>query len=290
MKAVVYYLTLPIIYFISVLPFGILYLLSDFVFVILYHGFKYRRKVVWTNLKNSFPEKEEKELEQIQKKFFKYFCDLVFETLKSLTISEKRLKKRIKLNGEEIFKDYFEKQQSVIIVMGHWGNWELGGARFASVPMHQLFVIYHPLHNKYFDSLVYKMRTRLGNGLYAMKDSLRGIIGDRNKMTATAFIADQTPSPKGAHWMEFLNQDTPVFKGTGKIAVKMNYPVVYVGIEKTSRGCYTVNVEKLVENPKESTEIEIIEKFTRRLERDIKSIPETWLWSHRRWKHKRSQN
>lgn len=290
MKAVVYYVSLPFLYFISILPFGLLYLLSDFMFFILYHILGYRKEVVWNNLKNSFPEKDDKELKIIRYKFFRYFCDLIVETVKSLTISNKALAKRIKFKDEEVFKEYFKKQQSVLIVMGHWGNWELGGARFASVPMHQLIVIYHPLHNKYYEELVYKMRTRLGNGLYAMKDSLRGIIGDRNKITATAFIADQTPVAKGAHWMQFMNQDTPVFKGTGKIAVKMNYPVVYVGIEKTGRGKYLVNVEKLVENPSGSTDIEIIEKFTKRLEEDIIRIPEIWLWSHRRWKHKRSQN
>ena len=290
MKAVVYYLTLPLLYFISVLPFGLLYVLSDFIFVILYHVIGYRKTVVWNNLKNSFPEKDDQVLKTIQYKFFRYFCDLTLESLKTMTISRSVLKKHVQFEGEAIFKEYFDKKQSVIIVMGHWGNWELGGARFALLPVHQLFVIYHPLHNKYFDKMVYNMRTRLGNGLYAMKDSLRGIIGNRNKTTATAFIADQTPSPKGAHWMQFLNQDTPVFKGTGKISTKMNYPVIYIGIERTARGKYCMKAEKLIENPGESTEIEIIEKFTQRLEQDIKRIPEIWLWSHRRWKHKRPTN
>lgn len=290
MKAVVYYLTLPLLYLISVLPFSILYLLSDFIFVILYHILGYRKAVVWNNLKNSFPEKDDKELKRIQYKFFRYLCDLSLESFKTLTISKKTLANRVKFEGEEIFKEYYDKNQSVVIVMGHWGNWELGGARFALLPVHQLFVIYHPLQNKYFEKLVYNMRTRLGNGLYSMKDSLRGIIGNRNNRTATAFIADQTPSPKGAHWMKFLNQDTPIFKGTGKVSTKMNYPVIYIGIEKTGRGRYLMKAEKLVENPKESNEIEIIEKFTQRLEEDIIRIPETWLWSHKRWKHKRPAN
>ncbi len=290
MNAAIYYLSLPFIYAISILPFWWLYRLSDFLFLILFHVFGYRKKVVFENLTKSFPEKSEQELRTIQRKFYRYFCDLVLETLKSITISRSSLAKRVQFNGSEIFEEYYKNGQSVIIAMGHFGNWELGGARFAIEPFHQLFVIYHPLQNKYFDKLVYRMRTRLGNGLYAMKDSLRGIIGDRNKLTATAFIADQTPSPKGAHWMQFLNQDTPVFTGTGKISKKMQYPVVYIGIHRVKRGYYEMRAEKLVEKPEEQTETYIIEAFTKRLEEDIAKQPEIWLWTHRRWKHKRQTN
>lgn len=290
MKAAIYYLSLPLLYFISVLPFWWLYRLSDFIFLILYRLVGYRKKVVFNNLKNSFPEKSEKELLQIQKRFYVYFCDLILETLKSLTISPNTLRKRIGFEGNELFENYYKEEQSTIIVMGHLGNWELGGARFAIEPFHQLFVIYHPLQNEYFDRLVYKMRTRLGNGLYAMKDSLRGIISNRNKLTATAFIADQTPSPKGAHWIQFLNQDTPVFMGTGKIATKMKYPVIYIGIKRLKRGYYSMQAEQLIADPAEHTAEEIVESFTQRLEKDIQEMPETWLWTHRRWKHKREKN
>ena len=173
--------------------------------------------------------------------------------------------------------------------MGHWGNWELGGARFAVEPLHKLNVIYHPQHNKYFNNLIVKMRTRLGNGLYAMKDTIRCIIRDKTEVTATAFIADQTPSPRGAYWMQFLNQDTPVFTGTGKIANKMNYPVIYAGIKRTRRGHYEILLEDLVSNPTEMQPDEIVKTFTQRLEKDIQAVPEIWLWTHRRWKHKRKQ-
>ena len=290
MKAVGYYFTLPFIYLISLLPFWCLYLLSDFLFVILYYIVGYRRTIVFNNLKNSFPNKTEEELKTIEKKFFRYFCDLVLETLKSITMSSKSVKDKVSFKGEEILKEYFNKNQSIIIVMGHWGNWEYGGARFALENLHQLFVIYHPLQNVYFDRLVFKMRTRFGNGLYTMNDSFRGIIRDKDKLTATAFIADQTPSAKSAHWMPFLNQDTPIFVGTGKIASKMKYPVIYIGINRIKRGSYEMVAEKLIEDPIESNAVEIIETFTKRLEKDIEKVPEIWLWSHRRWKHKRQLN
>ena len=287
MSAVTYYISLPLIYLISFLPFWWLYRLSDFLFIILYYVLGYRKSVVMLNLQNSFPEKSAHELKRIQYKFYQYFCDLILESLKTLTISASTAQKRVSFEGIEIFQEYFQQKQSTIIAMGHWGNWELAGARFAHEPIGQLFVIYHPLHNKHFNKLVYKMRTRLGNGLYPMNDVIRGMITNRAKVTHTAFIADQTPPRERAHWMTFLNQDTPFFTGTGKIATKMNYPVVYLGVRRVKRGYYEMKAEKLVPNPAEVTDIEILESFGKRLEMDIQEMPETWLWTHRRWKHKR---
>ena len=131
------------------------------------------------------------------------------------------------------------------------------------------------------------MRTRFGNKLYAMREVMREMIKNRNEINATAFIADQTPPPEGAYWTTFLNQDTPVFVGTEKIAQKLNYPIVYVTVSRPKRGHYLVNAEILVNEPKSTKEGEISELHTRRLEEDIKKQPEIWLWSHRRWKHKR---
>jgi Kdo2-lipid IVA lauroyltransferase/acyltransferase len=288
MNALIYYITLPIIYLISLLPFWLLYLISDGIYFIIFSVLGYRKKVVLTNLRNSFPEKSEKEIQEICRNFYQYFCDFILETIKTLTISPKSVKKHVLFNDNSNFKKFFEQQQSVILVMGHYGNWELAGARFALEPYHQLFVIYHPLSNKYFDKLVYHMRTRLGNKLYAMNDTLRGMIRDKNELTTTAFIADQTPSPKGAYWTRFLNQDTPVFTGTAKIAKKLDYPIIYATVKRLKRGLYSIETEILVENPSELDENEISEIHTKRLERDILENPEIWLWTHRRWKHKRN--
>ncbi|GJM33710.1 MAG: acetyltransferase [Saprospiraceae bacterium] len=287
MAAIIYYITLPLIYAISLLPFWLLYLLSDFTYLVLYKLIGYRTKVVHTNLKNAFPEKSDREIQQIQDRFYRYFCDLIFETLKTLSITPSVLKKRVKFKDVAVFEKFYQQKQSIIVVMGHLGNWELGGARFSQDPYHQLFVIYHPLRNKYFDGLVYHMRTRLGNKLYTMKNTFRGMISNRNEVTATAFIADQTPSPKGAFWTQFLNQDTPIFGGTAKIAKKLNYPIVYVSIKRPKRGYYEVDSELLIETPGAYTEDEISETHTRRLDRDIQENPDIWLWTHRRWKHKR---
>lgn len=284
-----YYIALPFLYGIAWLPFPLLYVLSDVLFVLLFHVIGYRRKVVRTNLRNSFPEKGAAELYRIERDFYRWFCDLVLETLKTLTISPATVDARIHVEGTEVLKRHFEAKRSVILVMGHWGNWELGGARFSTLGLHKLNVIYHPLHNEKFNGLIVRMRTRLGNGLYPMKEAVKYMVRDRHEVTATAFIADQTPPPETAYWTTFLHQDTPVFRGTGRIALKLDRPIVYVGIDRPKRGRYIMRFEALVDDPKGLTEDELNELHTRRLEQDIRYRPSIWLWTHRRWKHRRPE-
>lgn len=287
MNAIIFYISIPFIYLISVLPFWLIYRISDCVYFLVYYIVGYRKKIVFKNLRNSFPEKSDKEILLIRKNFYKYFCDLMLETLKTLTISAKSAQKRVLVENKNIIEEFYKKNQSIIIVLGHLGNWELAGAGFSQVGLHKMYIIYHPLSNKYFDKLIFKMRTRLGNKLYAMNDTLKGMIRNKSETTATAFIADQTPSPRGAYWTTFLNQDTPVFIGTEKIARKLNYPVVYASIKRIKRGIYNLSFELIERDPKSTNEGEISELHTKRLEKDIQSQPETWLWSHRRWKHKK---
>ncbi|MEL7120688.1 MAG: lysophospholipid acyltransferase family protein [Bacteroidota bacterium] len=287
MQGILYYLALPMIYIISLLPFRVLYLLSDGMYLFIYKLLGYRKKVVGENLRKSFPEKTEQEIQQIQSQFYRYFCDLILETLKTLTIQPKVLMKRVTFENGQVYEQFLKKNQSVIVVMGHLGNWELGGARFSQTGYHQLYVIFHPLANKYFDKLLYHMRIRLGNKLYSMKETFKGMIKNRKEVTATAFIADQTPQPQDAYWTTFLNQETPVFRGTAKIARKLKYPIIYVSIHRIKRGYYQVNNELLLEDPTQLSEDEISELHTRRLESDIVESPAFWLWTHRRWKHKK---
>jgi KDO2-lipid IV(A) lauroyltransferase len=289
MSAILYYLALPFLYLVSYLPFKAMYLLSDVFYLLIYRLFGYRKKVVTENLKNSFPEKSATEIDKIRRDFYHYFCDLMLETIKTLSISPAALKRHFKCGDISVFEHYYKEKQSVIVVMGHLGSWELGGAYFSQLPVHQLYVIYHPLANKYFDRLFFRMRTRSGTRLYAMKDTFRGMVKNRKEVTATAFIADQTPAPGSAHWMTFLNQDTAVFKGTETIARKLDYPVIYLSVIREKRGQYTLNSELLVEHPQQLPENTVTEMHTKRLEQDIVNYPETWLWSHRRWKHKRPE-
>lgn len=287
MGAIGYYLLLPLIYGVALLPFPLLYLLSDVLQLLLFGVFGYRLKVVRQNLRNSFPEQSEAELKQVEHAFRRWFCDLMLETIKTLTITPKQVTGRITVEGTEVLQRYYDQGTSVMLVMGHLGNWELGGARFSQLPLHHLNVIYHPLENRHFDRLFIRMRTRLGNGLYPMKDTMRCMLRDRGEVTATAFIADQTPSPDRAYWTTFLNQDTPVFRGTESIARKLDRPVIYLGIDQPRRGHYAMRFELLEADPASTAEGSITERHTRRLEADIRRHPAIWLWTHRRWKHKR---
>lgn len=289
MQAILYYISLPLLYVISLLPFPVLYALSDFMYFVLYHVLGYRKKVVFGNLRNSFPDKSEAEIEELGKKYYRYLCDLTLETFKTLTISKQSMIKHCRFTDEAVatLNGIAAEGKSIILVLGHLGNWEWAGNSFSLLCKHHLYVIYHPLSNKHFDGLMYRMRSRFGTGLIPMKDTFRRMLAQRDELTATAFIADQSPQPDGAHWMTFLNQDTPVFKGTEVIANKINYPIVYGSVKKIKRGYYEVGVEVLEGVPKGTAEGYITELHTRRLEQDIIAQPEVWIWSHRRWKHKR---
>ena len=289
MAALVYYLIIPFIYLISVLPFPVLFLLSDFLYFLIYYVAGYRKKVVLENLRNAFPEKSDKEIKRICKDFFQYLCDLMLETLKMLTISTNGILEHCKFapGSKEVFDKLADENKSLILVMGHVGNWEWSGHPFSLLLRHQLYVLYHPLANKYFDRLMYHIRTQNGTKMMPMRNAYKEMLLHKNELTATAFIADQTPQPNNAYWIKFLNQDTPVFKGTEVIAKKMNLAVVYACVKRVKRGYYEMHAELLTEDPASLPDGKLSEMHTTRLEQDILAQPETWLWSHRRWKHKK---
>lgn len=290
MQAITYYLALPFLYLVAILPFPLLYGFADFLFVLLYFVLGYRKKVVLQNLRNAFPEWPEAERRRLARRFYRYLCDLILETQKTLVIPRCVMLRRCVISEKagQLLDDLHAQNRHCIIVMGHFGNWEWAGNTFSLTRKHQLYVIYHPLQNKYFNDHIIGMRTRFGTKLIPMQDTMRLMLQHRNDPpAATAFIADQTPQPDRAYWMTFLNQDTPVFLGTEKIAQKLNYPIVYVSVKRVRRGRYVIDAELLFDSPKDTASGEITEAHTHRLEKDILGRPETWLWSHRRWKHKR---
>lgn len=283
-----YYLALPFIYLLAALPFKVMYAFSDFLCFILYNLIGYRKDVVEGNLRNSFPDKSEAEIKAISKKYYHYLCDLILESLKKINIDEKVAIERCKFSSTSILDRLRSENKSVIILMGHYGNWEWAGSTFTLSTNYQLYVIYKTLSNKYFEDLMCKTRTMFGTKIIKMENTLKDILNNKNNPSAYAFIADQTPSnSQTAYWTTFLNQDTALFTGAEKIAKKLNYPVVFVNIVRDKRGYYTIHEELLFENPKDTKDNEITETYIKRLEQEIIKMPETWLWSHRRWKHKR---
>ncbi|TAE17107.1 MAG: lipid A biosynthesis acyltransferase [Bacteroidetes bacterium] len=288
MQAVVYYAIFPFLYLLASLPFGALYVVSDGLYrLLLLTG--YRKKVVMENLRNSFPTKTEAEIKQIYRAYYRYLCDLVLETLKTMRMTEKQARQRCVFHKADWLDKLHAEGKSILIVMGHHGNWEWAGPSFTLNNPYQLVVIYRPLSHPYFERMTSQMRTKFGTRITPVNNTLRDMVANRSQVTATAFIADQTASPDNAYWTTFLNQDTAVFTGPEKLAKKFNYPVVYMNVRRPKRGYYEVTPELLFLNPKDTAEGEICETFTRRLEKEILLQPETWLWSHKRWKHKRVQ-
>ena len=286
MQALSFYLLYPIIYVIASLPFRVLYIFSDFLYYLIRLS-GYRREVVLANLRNSFPEKSPADINTLCNNYYRYLCDLILETLKTLTMTEKETRERVKFHNTDWLDKLYQEKNSIMIVMGDYGNWEWAGPSFALSTKFRLIVIYRPLSNVYFEKMMTRMRTKFGTRITPVDKTLRDMVSYRNEITATAFIADQTATKKNAYWTTFLNQDTAVFTGPEKLSKKFNYPLVYMNVHRVRRGYYDIIPELLFEKPENTGENEISEAFIKRLEMEIKSDPTPWLWSHKRWKHKR---
>lgn len=284
------YLGVFLIKLVSRLPFPLLYALSDFFYILIYHLVGYRRKVVKENLKNAFPNLTDDERKQIEKKFYHHLCDVFIETTKLSSFTEEELKKRVKIKNSERFYELVNEGRNMTVVFGHYHNWEwFAQALPIYIPI-TTYGIYKPLHNKVFDKLFYDMRIRFGIVALPMQTSMRTLIKNSNKQFSIAVIADQTPSSSDTnYWTKFLNQDTPVFMGTEKISKHFDSVVVFMDINQVKRGYLEFEFVILAENTAELKEFEITELHTRYLEKRIIEKPEFWLWSHRRWKHKASE-
>lgn len=280
-------IALPI-YLLFSLPLWALYGLSTFLFWILYYLIGYRKKVVRENLKKSFPQKHQTELLLIEKQYYKHMVDVIIETLKLTTISKRQLMQRVSFKNLELIEQLKKENRSYVFVLGHQGNWEWCGPAFALHQVSTLYGIYHPLSNRFFDWLMVNIRTRHGMKLVPMSQVMRSMNKLKVEFAGLAFIADQTPLPETAYWTNFLHQDTPVFVGTEKLAKRFNFPVIYASNQKVKRGYYQIEFKLLSNNPAQTNEGWITTEHTKMLETDINQNPSYWLWSHRRWKHKRS--
>jgi len=289
MGAIAYYIFYGINWFLSLLPLRILYLFSDLVYFVLYHIVSYRRKVVSTNLKNSFPEKTDEERKTIEKKFYSHLADLIVEILKMTHMSKKEQIKRYTYTNLEVIDKLREEKRDIIAVLGHYNNWEWP-TLLPYYLKYKTIIIFKPLQNKYFNGFFNDQRSKYGIVLTPTSLIIREIIKYKiNKInTFSVFISDQIPA-KGdiKYWTTFLNQDTAVFTGAGKIAAKYDMAVVFFHIQKVKRGHYNLDIELLHEHTTGLSEEAITETHVRRLEEIIREKPEFWIWSHRRWKHEK---
>ncbi len=279
------------IWLLTLLPLKVLYVLSDFIYVIVYYIAKYRRKVVRANLTKSFPEKSLEDIIQIEKKFYHYFCDLFIETMYQINMSEKEILKRVKIVNADIINDFYLQNKSVMLMTAHYCNWEwLSSLTLSLSHKNSLHNIYKKLKDKSFDQFMIDIRTKYSAGVIEMQDLFKTMLHKRNQneLATYGMISDQRPAAQSIRfWMTFLNQDTPVFVGTEQLSKKFDYPVVFLVISRIKRGYYSAEVKLLESEPKNTAPNEITEKYMRMLEENIKAAPEYWLWTHNRWKYKR---
>lgn len=291
MKNLTYYLSFTLWFIISLLPLWIFYRLSDGLYYLVYHVVRYRRRVVYANLRSSFPEKSEAEIERIAKDFYSFFCDYIVETLKFFSMGEKNIRKRMKFEGLGQVKEDFANGRSVSVYLGHYCNWEW----ISSLGLHldeQCGQIYHPLENATLDRLFLYMRGRFKAQSIKMDDTFLTILKwkKEGRKNIVGYIADQVPGYNNIHyWADFLHHDTPVFTGAERISKIMDTAVYYIDVERPRRGYYVARFIKIADTLNEHPVFFATEQYFRLLEKNIQRAPQYWLWSHKRWKRTREE-
>lgn len=282
MEKIVFYV---LVYPLSFLPLRFLYLLSDFFYLLLRTIVPYRKKVIETNLQRSFPTKNKEEIHKLRNAFYRHFTNLLAEGIKNLSISEKELRKRIKVLNPEIMDDLYAKNKSVLLVSGHYNNWEwiiTGQSLFFK---HQALGIGTPLTSKFWDKKLNELRARFGMVILNSKTVKAYFEKLGSKPVATLILSDQSPGDATkSYWMPFLNQQTAVLFGCEQMAHQYQHAVVFYALRKLKRGYYEMELTCITENPSEMEWGEITEKHTQLLEKEIQENPAFWLWSHKRWK------
>jgi KDO2-lipid IV(A) lauroyltransferase len=268
-----------------------LYWISDLVYFVAYYLMGYRKNVVRQNLKNSFPHLKQEELKKIEKKFYKHFADFLVESAKSISISDKEIKKRCAIINPELINQYHDDGKNVIVLCGHYNNWEYYAVGIAQQMKHKTIAAYRPLKNKFFDNVILKSRQRFGIQMLSMRSIPRYFskMKESDNPTMSIMVNDQSPgNPKTAYWNTFLNQETGWMKGAEKLARKYNQAVMFGCIRKVKRGFYEVTFYPITEKPKEEKDGYILDKHAEYLEMVIQENPQYWLWSHKRWKHNKN--
>jgi KDO2-lipid IV(A) lauroyltransferase len=278
-------------YLISRLPFPVLYTLSNFMAFVAGNVLGYRKKIILKNLKNSFPQKDERELQRLLPAIYRNITDIMVETFKLLTIPEKELSRRVRFKNFDVIEKYHNRNRTVIAVTSHVCNWEW---ILASCSLHlsaPVDAVYQVIKNRYFDSLMIRIRGRFGSIPVEKKVLYRESLKKRNITHVVALVADQSPprADTNVYWTKFLNQETAFFNGMERLASGFDWPVIYVNMFRKSRGFYEIEFQELEINPANAQKNSILEKYAEILEKTIIQHPESWLWSHNRWKRKPDQ-
>ena len=289
MQLVVFILVYPLIWFVSILPFRILYVFSDIVYVLVYHVIGYRKKVVRKNIAMALPHLSEKERLNIEKKSFHHLCDMFLEMMKTMTISKKEMNKRFVFTNLELYKALEKKQKSIALMIAHYATYEWVISMNRKIEF-EGFAIYKKVNNKYFDKLVRNIRSKFKATLITTSQTIPVIkenesLGHRG---VYGFASDQSPQEsKAFHWQKFMGIETPVYTGAEMLVKRFDMNVIFLRVKKVKRGYYEATFELMFDNPKEVPDYQISDEFLRRVEKQIYEAPEYYLWTHKRWKHRK---
>jgi Kdo2-lipid IVA lauroyltransferase/acyltransferase len=288
MRNLKYHLLLSAIWLLSRIPFFVLYRISDLMFLIVWYVIPYRRKTVLENIRNSFPQKSGKEIQQIARKFYRYFCDFLLESLKPYALSTEELSRRLRYTNPELMHEMNERGRDYAFVSGHYCNWELN----SGVSLHakrDAFIIYRPLQNKDMNKLVLKIRSKYKSTIITPMESIyRAAVEHRNnkKPYLIWFIGDQRPPRNNKFWTTFLNQPASFFNGVEKLSHKLDLAVFYMHMTRVKRGFYEITLKKMFDSVEGLPENAVTLAFVKELEDEIIREPQYWLWSHKRFKYK----
>lgn len=284
----IYHLLRFFLKLLSYIPFRVLYILSDGLFYPLYYLIRYRRKIVRRNLTESFPEKNLSEIKHVEKRFYRFFTDMILESCKLASISQDEIRRRMKFKNVEEVNGMLKQGKSVAVYLGHYGNWEW----VSSMPLwlEKDIIgaqIYHRLSNKNVDKLMLHIRGRMGAISIDMHKTARYItaLATEHKVCTIGFIADQSPRKRDSHhFLHFLHHNTPVLTGTEKIIKHYGFEAFYLDVRRTKRGYYEAEFVKMHDNPQSLRDFELTDLYFKHLEQAITKRPELYLWTHKRFR------
>ena len=287
MQLIAYILLYPFLWLISILPFRVLYIISDVTYILIYHILGYRKKVVNSNLHLAFPDKTDNEIKTIRKKFYHHLCDMLLESIKSITISEAEMKKRYVFKNVEAVHKLEKENKSIVLFMGHYASWEWVFILQKHVN-HIGYAVYKQLSNKYFDALVKRIRAKYNSYLITTKETFPTLIQAKqdNQLTLNGFVFDQSPKlDKAIHWQNFMGKKVPVHVGAEILAKRLDMATLFLKVKKIKRGYYEATIMDIIKDPKSIEDFKITDAYLKHVEEEILEAPEFYLWTHKRWKH-----
>jgi len=289
MQFLAYLIFYPLLWLISKLPFRLLYALSDVIYIIIYYIIGYRKKTVRSNIALALPHLSEKERLNIEKKSYRHLCDMFLEMIKTMSITRKEIDERFTFSNLDVYLDLEKKGKSIAVMIAHYASyeWVISMNRIISF---EGFAIYKKIRNPYFDKMVRDIRSKFQANLITTKETIDVMQKnkDEGRLGIYGFAGDQSPkSDKAFHWVTFMGVEVPIHTGAEMLAKRFDMNVIFLKVKKVKRGFYEATFEVLSDDARSVPDYQISDMFAERVEKQILEAPEYYLWTHKRWKHKR---